>query len=171
MKRAVPFCAALLIAAGASADNSELPPWLSAHGDTPPPPPAFLDTSDKRIRDDRPPPSAEQVKGLREMLEQLRKRRREALEQHDLGGVYDDIARELHELIDMEREAIEDLVQEARESGDARRQELTEQVAAERNASLDLLSPDLAGMVRDLQHHEPVTQPSAAGRISVSLAD
>jgi uncharacterized protein with von Willebrand factor type A (vWA) domain len=98
--------------------------------------------------------NGEQMKGLREMLEQLRKKRREALEQHDLGGVYDDIARELRELVDMEREAIEDLVQEARDSGDARRQELTEQVAAERNASLDLLSPDLAGMVRDLQHHD-----------------
>jgi uncharacterized protein with von Willebrand factor type A (vWA) domain len=98
--------------------------------------------------------NGEQMKGLREMLEQLRRKRREALEQHDLGGVYDDIARELREVVETERAAIDELAQEARDSGDARRQELTEQVAAERHASLDLLSPDLAGMVRDLQNHD-----------------
>jgi uncharacterized protein with von Willebrand factor type A (vWA) domain len=98
--------------------------------------------------------NGEQLKGLREMLEDLRRKRREALEQHDLGGVYDDIARELREVVDTERQAIDDMVAEARDSGDDRRQELTEQVGAERHASLDLLSPDLAGMVRDLTHHD-----------------
>jgi uncharacterized protein with von Willebrand factor type A (vWA) domain len=98
--------------------------------------------------------NGEQVKGLREMLEELRRKRREALEQHDLGGVYDDIAQELREVVEQDRAAIDDMVSEARASGDQRRQELTDEVAAERNASLDLLSPDLAGMVRDLEHHE-----------------
>ncbi|MCU0311062.1 MAG: hypothetical protein MUE36_08970 [Acidimicrobiales bacterium] len=98
--------------------------------------------------------NGEQMKGLREMLEQLRRKRRETLEQHDLGGVYDEIARDLREVVETERAAIDQMAQEARESGDARRQELTDQVAAERHASLDLLSPDLAGMVRDLQSHD-----------------
>ncbi len=98
--------------------------------------------------------NGEQMKGLREMLEKLRRKRRETLEQHDLGGVYDEIARELREVVEKERAAIDEMAREARESGDARRQELTEQVAAERHASLDLLSPDLAGMVRDLQNHD-----------------
>ena len=98
--------------------------------------------------------NGEQVKGLREMLEELRRKRRETLEQHDLGGVYDEIAHDLREVVEKERAAIDDMAREARESGDARRQELTDQVAAERHASLDLLSPDLAGMVRDLQSHD-----------------
>ena len=96
----------------------------------------------------------ERLQGLREMLEELRKKRREALESHDLGGVYDDIARELREVIETERDAIDEMTEEARQSGDARRQELTEEVAAERHANLDLLSPDLAGMVRDLQNYD-----------------
>ncbi len=96
----------------------------------------------------------QRMQGLREMLEQLRKKRREALENHDLGGVYDDVARELRDVVETEREAIDELAREARESGDARRQELTDEVAAERNAALDLLSPDLAGMVRDLQNYD-----------------
>jgi len=98
--------------------------------------------------------NGERLQGLREMLDELRRQRRETLESHDLGGVYDDIARELREVIEMDRAAIDELAQEARDSGDARRQELTDAVAAERHASLDLLSPDLAGMVRELQNHD-----------------
>jgi uncharacterized protein with von Willebrand factor type A (vWA) domain len=57
-------------------------------------------------------------------------------------------------VIETEREAIDEMATEARDSGDARRQELTDQVAAERHAALDLLSPDLAGMVRDLENYD-----------------
>jgi uncharacterized protein with von Willebrand factor type A (vWA) domain len=96
----------------------------------------------------------ERMQGLREMMEELRRARREALENNDLGGVYDDIARELRDVIETEREAIDEMATEARDSGDARRQELTDQVAAERHAALDLLSPDLAGMVRDLENYD-----------------
>ena len=99
-------------------------------------------------------PNGERLKGLREMLDELRRKRRETLENHDLGGVYDEIARELREVIEQEREAIDELAQEARESGDARREELTEEVAAERHAALDLLPPDLANMVRELQNYD-----------------
>jgi uncharacterized protein with von Willebrand factor type A (vWA) domain len=99
-------------------------------------------------------PDGQRVQGLREMLEELRRKRREALEDHDLGGVYDDVARGLREVVEQDREAIDELAREARESGDQRRQELTEQVAAERHAALDLLPSDLAGMVRELQNHE-----------------
>ena len=55
----------------------------------------------------------EQLMGLREMLEKLRERRREELERRDLGGVYDDIAEQLNEVVDMEREGIDRRVDEA----------------------------------------------------------
>ena len=98
--------------------------------------------------------NGERMKGLREMMDELRTKRRETLESHDLGGIYDEIAKDLRDVVEAEREAIDELAQEARDSGDARRQELTEQVAAERHLSLDLMSQDLAGMVRDLQNHD-----------------
>ncbi|MCB1015987.1 MAG: hypothetical protein KDB10_12855 [Acidimicrobiales bacterium] len=98
--------------------------------------------------------NGERMEGIRDMLEKLRRRRKETLEQHDLGGVYDDIADELREVVDLERRGIEDLQREARESGDARRQELTDEVATERNLALDMLPPDLAGQVRELQQYE-----------------
>lgn len=101
--------------------------------------------------DDR---NGEHVQGLRDMLDQLRRAREERLERYDLGGVYDDIARELREVIETERQAVGDLVEQARGAGDERRLELTEQVALERNLHLDMLPPDLAGQVRSLQQYD-----------------
>src|ERR671917_597904 len=75
--------------------------------------------------------NGERVQGMLELLEKLRRKRREELERHDLGGVYDDIAQSLRDVVDMEQQGIDDLEREARESGDERRQEITEQVAAE----------------------------------------
>src|SRR5437763_14017666 len=90
----------------------------------------------------------DRIAGMRELLEKLRRRRRDELERYDLGGVYDDIAQQLREVVDMEREGIDHLEQDARESGDQRRQEITEAVANERRMQLDFLPPDLAGMVK-----------------------
>ena len=101
--------------------------------------------------DDR---NGERIEGLREMMDRIRSEREERLDRFDLGGVFDEIAQELRELIAQEREAIQGLVDEAREAGDPRRQELTEQVAQERHLHLDLLPPDLAGQVKSLEHHD-----------------
>ena len=98
--------------------------------------------------------NGERLAGMRELLERLRRRRKDELERYDLGGVYDDIAQELRDVIDMERAGIDELEREARESGDARRQEITEQVATERRTKLDLLPPDLAGQVRELNEYD-----------------
>jgi uncharacterized protein with von Willebrand factor type A (vWA) domain len=98
--------------------------------------------------------NGERIAGLQELLEKLRRSRRERLEQHDLGGVYDDIAQKLRDVLDTEREGIDQLEQEARQSGDQRRQEITEQVAQEKRMELDFMPPDLAGMVKQLQQYE-----------------
>jgi uncharacterized protein with von Willebrand factor type A (vWA) domain len=98
--------------------------------------------------------NGERVQGIRELMDRLRQRRQERLDQYDLGGVYDDIAQELRDVIDMERAGLDELAAEARESGDPRRQEITDEVVAERNMALDLLPPDLAGQVRELQNYD-----------------
>jgi uncharacterized protein with von Willebrand factor type A (vWA) domain len=101
--------------------------------------------------------------GLRELIERLRQRRKDELAQHDLGGVYDDIARGLRDVVETEREAVDDLDRQARESGDARRQDVTGQAMAERRLALDLLPPDLAGQVKALEAYDFVS-PDAARR-------
>jgi uncharacterized protein with von Willebrand factor type A (vWA) domain len=98
--------------------------------------------------------SGEQVAGLRQLLEQLRRRRQEELERWDLGGVYEDIAEALREVMDTERGALEDLARRAQASGDRRRAEIAEEMAAERRLQLDLVPPDLAGQVQALQQYD-----------------
>ncbi len=52
------------------------------------------------------------------MLERLRQARRDRLDRFDLGGVYDEIARELADIVDEERLAIERSRIEARSEAD-----------------------------------------------------
>jgi uncharacterized protein with von Willebrand factor type A (vWA) domain len=96
----------------------------------------------------------ERLQGLREIMDKLRQQRREKLDQYDLGGVYDDIAEEIREVVDLDRAALDELRREAADSGDERRQEITDEVAAEREMELDLLPPDMAGQVRSLEEHD-----------------
>src|SRR5258707_3295736 len=102
--------------------------------------------------------NGEQVKGMRELLEKLRRRRKDELERYDLGGIYDDIAQELRDVIDMERHSLDDQLAEARASGDQRRQETAESATEMRQLQLDMLPPDLAGMVKSLQEYDFTSQ-------------
>ena len=45
--------------------------------------------------------NGERLAGMRELMERLRRRRKDELEKYDLGGVYDDIARELREVVEL----------------------------------------------------------------------
>jgi len=105
----------------------------------------------------------EQVQGVRDLLDKLRRQRQERLDRFDLGGVYDEIAEELREVVDVERNALDRQVAEAAASGDPRREETARSAAAERNMQLEMLPPDLAGMVRELERYE-FTSPEAAQR-------
>ncbi len=98
--------------------------------------------------------NGEQVKGLRELMEQLRQQRQERLDQHDLGGVYQEIADQLDDIIDEERHAIENATADAERSGDERRAEHARDAASERNFRLDMMPPDLAGKVRELSAYD-----------------
>jgi uncharacterized protein with von Willebrand factor type A (vWA) domain len=95
-----------------------------------------------------------QLQGLRDVLERLRRRRRDELEKHDLGGVYDDIARELREVVDTERQELDRQTEEAARSGDERRAETARAAMGERHLELDMLPNDLAGMAKGLENYE-----------------
>ena len=98
--------------------------------------------------------NGERVAGMRELMEKLRRRREETLKKYDLGGVYDEIARDLKEVIDTERGALDDLVEKARQSGDPRRQETAEATSSSKHMQLDFLPPDLAGQVKELGDYD-----------------
>ncbi|MGE3413123.1 MAG: VWA domain-containing protein [Dehalococcoidia bacterium] len=48
------------------------------------------------------------MQGVRDLLHQLRQQRRERLDQFDLGGVMDDLKRQLEEILDLERQALDE---------------------------------------------------------------
>jgi len=99
----------------------------------------------------------ERIAGIRELLERLRERRQAELANHDLGGVYDDIANELREVVNHERATIDGLEEAAHQSGDQRRDDVVSAAMAERRMELDLLPPDLAGQVRSLSEYDFVS--------------
>jgi uncharacterized protein with von Willebrand factor type A (vWA) domain len=96
----------------------------------------------------------ERLEGLRDLLARLREERQQRLDRHDLGGVYDEINRELDDIIDEERHAIDNAVRDAETSGDERRMQTARDAAAERHMQLDLMPPDLAGKVRELSSYD-----------------
>lgn len=98
--------------------------------------------------------NGERVQGLRELMEKLRQQRQEKLDQFDLGGVYDEIASELNDIVDEERHSIEQATDAAERSGDERRANTARDAATERNFRLDMLPNDLAGKVRELSAYD-----------------
>ncbi len=98
--------------------------------------------------------NGEHLSGIRELLDKLRQQREERLDRFDLGGVYDEIARELDDIVDEERHAIDNALRDAERSGDERRAATARDGAGERNLRLDLMPPDLAGKVRELEAYD-----------------
>ncbi len=101
--------------------------------------------------------SGRAMMGLREMLEQLRERRRALLDQHDPDGVSGDIAESLRAVVQTEREALADLTERAeaaREAGDERQADLIAQTATGKNLQLDMMPPDLAGQFKALDSYD-----------------
>ncbi len=101
------------------------------------------------------------IAGLRELLQRLRQARRDRLERFDLGGVYDEISRELADIVDEERHGVDlaeiDERSDAERRGDSARAEEASRRAEERRLDLDLLPDDLAGKVAALQQHSFVS--------------
>jgi uncharacterized protein with von Willebrand factor type A (vWA) domain len=98
--------------------------------------------------------NGERMQGLRELMEKLRQQRQERLDRSDLGGVYQEIADALDDIVDEERHAVENATRDAERSGDERRAEAARNAAADRNFRLDMLPDDLAGKVRELSAYD-----------------
>jgi uncharacterized protein with von Willebrand factor type A (vWA) domain len=102
-------------------------------------------------------PDGEQIAGLRDLLEQLRRRRAEMLAEGDPDGRIAELSAQLDEIEQDERAAIDELVEEAHASGDQRREEVTDDVATEHRMALDLQPDDPAGRIRSLQNYDFVS--------------
>jgi uncharacterized protein with von Willebrand factor type A (vWA) domain len=87
----------------------------------------------------RPPPGAP-MRGLKDIMEQLRRRRQQQLERFDLGSSFEDIEQKLENVVRTEREGI------------ARLPDTQER--ARRDAALERIPPDAASRLRQLQKYD-----------------
>ncbi|MBI1733604.1 MAG: VWA domain-containing protein [Candidatus Rokubacteria bacterium] len=99
------------------------------------------------------------VPGLRDLLEQLRKRRQQQLGRYDLGSALEDIKKKLDEVLKTERAGIEQRLADARaqvERGEVSEAALKafEKMAARKREALAALPEDAGGRIRDLQSYE-----------------
>ena len=98
-------------------------------------------------------PDGRQMPGLSELRDRIRDRREEIAESGELDGSLAEAARELADILDEERHAIENARDDALRSGDERRAENANAAADERQMRLDLLPDDLAGRMQSLQNY------------------
>ena len=105
------------------------------------------------------------VMGLQEILERMRRERDRISRSDALGGDFAELAQELRDVVDLERQAIQDQIADAGEAGSDRESELTRDNAQAALLELDFLPEDLAGRVRALQNHQ-FRSPEAAQRFT-----
>ncbi|MGA0217128.1 MAG: hypothetical protein ACO3LO_00365 [Ilumatobacteraceae bacterium] len=98
-------------------------------------------------------PDGRQMPGLAELRDRIRDRREEISESGELDGSLAEAARELADILDEERHAIEQARDNAVRSGDERRADNANAAADERQMRLDLLPDDLAGRMQSLQSY------------------
>jgi uncharacterized protein with von Willebrand factor type A (vWA) domain len=61
----------------------------------------------------------DRMKGLRDLMDQLKQRRRENLDRHNMSSILDDIKERLENVLKQEREGIQQRVQEGRDKVEA----------------------------------------------------
>ncbi len=96
-------------------------------------------------------PQGGYLQGLRDMLKQLREKKRQRLEQFDLSSIFDDFRERLDEILGMERERIDEWLNK---DGDDFSGDVLKKVAERNQDTLDDLPEDVAGQIKELEQYE-----------------
>ncbi|MEZ5559905.1 MAG: hypothetical protein R3E86_15340 [Pseudomonadales bacterium] len=98
-------------------------------------------------------PQGGSMKGLREMLKQLRDKKKQQLERFNLDGIFDDFRERLDEILDMERSRIDEWLNKDKDpnnfSGD-----VLKNIARNNQEQLDNLPGDIASQIKQLEKYE-----------------
>ena len=106
----------------------------------------------------------QQMNGLRDLLERLKNQRRDQLQRHNMDSVVDNLKERLEEILDTERQGIDQRLQDAQEqvsgAGEDEQEDhqrfydLLEQRAKNNLDKLDQLPESLAGQIQDLMEYD-----------------
>ncbi len=112
---------------------------------------------DRLLRDGYTTDEGERVEGLRELLERTRQRRRELEQQADPEGEMQRYRDWLDEIENLETDELAELLDDADESGDERRLEVTRDLVEQKRLERELMSDRLGERVASYQHYEFVS--------------
>ncbi len=103
-------------------------------------------------------PDGNYIKGLRDLLRQLKEQRQQRLNRFDMGGVMKDIEQKLNEILEMEETTIQEWI-DREKSGSGDRDDdfsnrLLGNIGEKNRRFIDELPGDTAGRVRALQDYE-----------------
>ncbi len=109
-----------------------------------------------------PMPEGGYQQGLRDMLKNLRDRKRQNLDRFNLASVFKDIERQLDEILDMERDAIDqwlgdppkDPSKDDEERDDEFSDQVLKQIAEKNKQQIDSLPDNAAGKMQQLENYE-----------------
>src|ERR1035437_4403066 len=99
-----------------------------------------------------------QLRGLEDLLEQLREQRQEKLERYNLDGLFKNIEERLDRILQKERQTLHE---RSRQAAGTERQQLVEKLANSRLEQLDALPPEAGSAIRQLQDYEFLDQAAA----------
>ncbi|MDE0365040.1 MAG: hypothetical protein OXP09_05640 [Gammaproteobacteria bacterium] len=99
-------------------------------------------------------PQGGYLQGLRDMLKELRDRKRERLRRYDLSSIFDGFRERLDEILDMERQRIDEWLQPGPVDAENFSNEVLKSVAERNLDTLDGLPEDTAGQIRALDDYE-----------------
>ena len=109
------------------------------------------------------------LEGLRDILQKLRQKRQDTIEQNSVGGIYDEINEALEQVISTERESLEAIQNRFRD--DKRKQEINDEALKARRDELDLLEHEnLASRVKGLSDYD-FTSTAAAQKFEELVND
>ena len=98
------------------------------------------------------------IKGLRDLVHQLKAEKQQRLERFDINGVMEDIKRQLEEILDMERDTINEWANRKKGPDDENQENFSNSVLGdigEQNKEfIKNLPDDAAGKVKALQDYE-----------------
>jgi uncharacterized protein with von Willebrand factor type A (vWA) domain len=106
----------------------------------------------------------QKMQGLRDMLEQLRKRKQQQLDKYDLNSLLHDIHEQLDQLLQQERQAVEEQLQDTQTTaadGATRPSSQQTMEAGQRREFLDHLPDSVPQQIQELRHYD-FLNPQAA---------
>jgi uncharacterized protein with von Willebrand factor type A (vWA) domain len=112
----------------------------------------------------------QKMQGLRDMLEQLRKRKQQQLDKYDLNSLLNDIREQLEQLLQQERQAVEEQLQDAQTTAAGGTTQPSSRQTAEaeqRREFLDNLPDSVPQQIQELRHYD-FLDPQAAQTFQIA---